>query len=268
VSALVFPVPTNGQWTVNFSVISINNGGTGLPYVGHGVLLGPAGTVPGTYWNALTGDSPLASTTSYRDNGTNVSGITFGSTAGSTGNFSSLGNFPVNNALLDAFAQITPTNVFVFHNVPMGRYNLALYGCVGAYVDRGITFTVNGVSQSVTNVQDVNFLPDNTVIYTNLLVSNGSLEVDMAAVSPVVLHDPSTEGDFNGAQLQLVAYGPNILSLTNKGGTNFVLTYVGGKLLEATNISGPWTTNLTATNPFTIYHTGHMRFFRIYTNNF
>ena len=67
---VVLPVPTNGQWTVNFSVTSTNNGGTGLPYVGHGVLVGPSGTVPGTYWNALSG-SQLTSTTSYRDNGVN-----------------------------------------------------------------------------------------------------------------------------------------------------------------------------------------------------
>ena len=70
VSVTVLPVPTNGQWTVNFCVTSINNGGTGLPYVGHGVLVGPNGAVPGTYWNALSG-SQLTSSTSYRDNGVN-----------------------------------------------------------------------------------------------------------------------------------------------------------------------------------------------------
>jgi hypothetical protein len=257
-------VPTNGQWTVNFSVTSINNGGTGLPYVGHGVLVGPNGAVPGTYWNALSG-SQLTSSTSYQDDGATVSGISFGST-GYPGNYSSLANFPVNDALLDTYAQITPTNVFVFHNVLTGRYNLALYGCVGGYVDRGITFTVDGVSQSVINVQDVSLLPDNTVIYTNLLVLNGSLEVDMAAVPATPLHNPSTEGDFNGAQIQLVKYGPNILSLTNKS-TNFVLTYVGGKLLEATNITGPWTTNTAVpAGAVTINPTGQMKFYRVLTN--
>ena len=263
--AVVLPVPTNGQWTVNFSVTSINNLGTGLPYVGHGVLVGPSGTAPGTYWNALSG-SQLTSTTSYRDDGATVSGISFGST-GFPGNFSSLGNYPVNNALLDSYAQITPTNVFVFHNVPNGRYNLALYGCDGGYVNRGITFIVNGVSQSVTNVQDVSFLPDNTVIYTNLLVTNGSLEVDMTAVTnPPAYSTGSTEGDFNGAQIQLVKYGPAILSLTNKNG-NFVLTYVGGKLLEANDITGPWTTNTAVpSGAVTINPTGQMKFYRVLTN--
>ena len=113
-----------------------------------------------------------------------MSGITFGSTAGNTGTYSSSGRRNDQQPpCWIRFAQITPTNVFVFHNVPTGEYNLALYGCVGAYVDRGITFIVNGVSQSVTNVQDVSLLPDNTVIYTNLLVLNGSLEVDMTCVT-------------------------------------------------------------------------------------
>ena len=163
--------------------------------------------------------------------------------------------------MLDTSAQITPTNVFVFHNVPDGRYNLA-HGCVGGYVDRGITFIVNGVSQSVTNVQDVGFLPDNTVIFTTFwfrtAVGGG---YDLCYEHG--LHSPSTEGDFNGAQIQLVKYGPDILSMTNSG-ANFILTYVGGQLLQATNIMGPWTTNLTATSPFTIYPTGQMKFYRIY----
>jgi hypothetical protein len=263
-SALVLPVPTNGQWTVNFCVTTTNHGGTGLPYVGHGVLVGPSGTVPGTYWNAL-GGSQLTSTTSYRDNGATVSGISFGST-GYPYPYSSVTDLPVDNALLDTWCQITPTNVFVFHNVPNGRYNLALYGCVGGWVNRGTIFTVNGVSQSVINVQDSFFLPDNTVIYTNVLVSNGSLEVDMATVPATPVYPISTEGDFNGAQIQLVKYGPDILSMTNSG-ANFILTYAGGQLLQATNVTGPWTTNLTATSPFTIYPTGQMKFYRVYSSS-
>ena len=233
---VTLPVPTNGQWTVNFCVTSTNNGGTGLPYVGHGVLVGPNGAVPGTYWNALSG-SQLTSSTSYRDNGSTVSGITLGST-GYPGNFSSLASGTTNNVLLDTFAQITPTNVFVFHNVPSGRYNLALYGCVGSYVDRGITFTVNGVSQSVTNVQDVSLLPDNTVIYTNLLVLNGSLEVDMTCVTNTVLHNPSTEGDFNGAQIQLVKYGTEYSVLHEQGRHEFRADLCGRKAFGSHQYNG------------------------------
>ena len=55
-------------------------------------------------------------------------------------------------------------------------------------------------------------------------------------------------------------------SLTNKNG-NLVLTYVGGKLLESTNVTGPWTTNATMpAGAVTINPTGHMKFYLILTN--
>ena len=134
-----------------------------------------------------------------------------------------------------------------------------------SYADRGTTVTVQGVSHSITNAQDVTLLPDNTVIYTNLLVMNGMLEMHLQPYN-TYLHTNNTEGDFNGAQLELLQYGPNILSLTNKS-TNFILTYVGGKVLEATNILGPWTTNTAvASGTVTINPTGHMKFYRILTN--
>jgi hypothetical protein len=140
---------------------------------------------------------------------------------------------------------------------------------VGSYVNRGITFTVftNGVSagtQSVTNVQDISFLPDNTVIYTNLLVLSGSLEVDMTPVLSTPLNlTNSTEGDFNGAQLQLVKLAPSAI-ITNNG-SQFVLSWSGGGLYSSTNVMpGPWWVTNPAVSPYTIAPTGAMRFFRIY----
>ena len=110
-------------------------------------------------------------------------------------------------------------------------------------------------------------MPDNTVVYTNLVVTNGTLEMHMVAGWDSAHGATNTEGDFNGAQLQLLQYGPSILSLTNKGGTNFVLTYVGGKLLEATNIMGPWTTNTAVpSGAITINPTQAMKFYRVLTN--
>ena len=109
-------------------------------------------------------------------------------------------------------------------------------------------------------------LPDNTVIYTNLVVMNGILEMHLQPFN-MPLNTNNTEGDFDGAQLQLLQYGPGFLSFTNKGGTNFVLTYVGGKLLEATNIMGPWTTNTAVpSGAITINPTQAMKFYRVLTN--
>jgi hypothetical protein len=263
------PPPTNGLWTVNFAITPSNSS---TPYHGPGVL----GT--NLYWNALNGNMLIfAGVTcaqftntppSFLDDGTTIraiSGINLGSFPIYLGFSGSVGT---NNALLDTYCDFVGAGAaFVFTSVPNGIYKLALYGIDGASADLGTIFTINGVSQSVTNAQDIAFLPDNTVVYTNVMVTNGTLEVTMVPIPRGACPMWGCSGAFNGAQLQLIAYyGPNILSLTNSG-KNMVLTFVGGQLLEATNISGPWTTNLTATSPFTISPTGQMKFYRIYTNN-
>ncbi len=267
----IIPVPNyNGLWTVNFAVATLNHGGPGTPYVGRGILGN------GTYWNALGGNQLINTPISLRDDGVTRSGVNFGTTNASVGTFSSMGDYnPMDNGLLDQFAQVLDTNGmdFFFTQVPKGKYNVALYGCVGAYLDRGAGFTVytNGVSagtQWITNVQDTYFQPyDNAVFYTNLLVLNGMLQVheDIALSTPA--HTNNWEADFNGAQLELVVAGPDIWSITNKGGTNFVLTYVGGMLLESTNVLGPWKTNTTVgSGAVAINPTGAMKFYRVFTN--
>jgi hypothetical protein len=55
----------------------------------------------------------------------------------------------------------------------------------------------------------------------------------------------------NGFQLQLVLQSPEI-GLQPNGQDGFVLNWSGGYLLQATNLLGPWTTNTTATSPFTV----------------
>jgi hypothetical protein len=56
------------------------------------------------------------------------------------------------------------------------------------------------------------------------------------------------------------------ITLTNRvSGGNLVLTWIGnGSLLEATNLSGPWTTN-GGTSPVTIIPNQPQNFFRIQT---
>ena len=259
-----------GLWTVNFAIPSTVNGGPGTPYVGPGLL----GT--NTYWNAL-GGGQLKNATSLRDDGSTYSGVMFGTTNASVGTFSSAANYsPMDNLLLDQYAQVFDTNYgmnFFFTQVPKGEYNVALYGCTAAYADRGVIFTVytNGVSagtQSVTNKQDTLFVPyDNAVVYTNLIVESGMLQVNASIVPATPAHTSSTEADFNGAQLELITWGPNVLSLTNSG-TNLVLTYAGGNVLSSTNILGPWITNAgsSGVGAYTFAPTGQMRFFKVYTN--
>jgi hypothetical protein len=56
------------------------------------------------------------------------------------------------------------------------------------------------------------------------------------------------------------------VTLTNKwNGANLILSWPGnGKLLEATNLAGPWTTN-TSTSPVTVTPTQSQKFYRIQT---
>jgi hypothetical protein len=256
----LLPVPTNGLWTVNFAITHTAHGATGLPYVGRGVL----GT--NTYWNALTGSQFNNTPPSLRDDGVTVSGINFGST-GYPGYFSSAADWPTNNLLLDTYSNFGTNGLaFVFTSIPNGKYNLALYGTDGAYADRGTTFTVNGVSQSTTNAQADFFSPDNTVIYANVVVSNRSLEVDMIPTPVVPTHNPNTEGDFNGAQIQLVKPAPYVTGITNNG-SQLTLSWTAGGLMEATNVFGPWVTN-TAASPYTFTPTGSMKFYRINNPNY
>ena len=270
----VLSIPGNangGLWTVNYAFATTNGGGLGNPFIGRGVL----GT--GTYWNALgtNGASQVTNTASFLDNGSTVSGINFTSQTGdSVGLTSSLyRGVPTNNLLLDTFAtlgSVTPTP-FVFSPIPNGKYNLAVYACVGSWLDRAASITVltNGVSagtKGLTNVQDSVFATiDNLAIYTNLLVMNQKLEVDIVFL-PTAAHTntDSGEADFNGAQLQLLKYAP---AITNLNMATHTLSWRGGGLYHATNVLGTWETN-PFVSPFTFTPTGHMQFFRIYNPTF
>jgi hypothetical protein len=267
-----------GVWTVNFCVPSTGNYGPGTPYVGLGVL----GT--NTYWNRLSGGQMKNTPVSLRDDGVTPSGINVTTTNNNIGTYSSVGSpdggitiGTMNNALLDQYCQIYDTNNglnFFFTQVPKGIYNVALYGCTASYADRGVGFTVitNGVSagtQWITNAQDIFLTPyDNTVVFTNLLILNGTLQVNAAIAMAVPKHTNSTEADFNGVQLELVKAGPDIWSITNSG-TNLVLTWAGGGLMQSTNLSAGigWVTN-TAVSPFTFAPTGAQRFFKVEASHF
>jgi hypothetical protein len=252
---------TNG-WTVNFNAMSGNNLGPNVPYAGHGILGN------GTYWNGVSGGNFANTQPSRWDDGITPCPITVSAT-NFNGSWSS--GPPFDNVLLDEYMKFgTNGTAIIFTNVPPGRYNLALYGICGSYANRGTTFTVQGVSQSVINAQDTLLKPDNTVFYTNLLVTSGTLEVDMApGNTPAQAPDAYgryTEGDLAGAQLQVVT-GPVLVSMTNNLGMGFALTYFGGYVLQSTNMAGPWTTNTTVgQGTITINPTGTAKFYRVWTN--
>ena len=79
---------------------------------------------------------------------------------------------------------------------------------VATYTNRGTAVTVKGVTQSVTNTSgDTAFLPDNTVIYTNLVVTNGMLEMHL------VTGWDSTHGATNNARVTSMALNSSCSSM-------------------------------------------------------
>jgi hypothetical protein len=46
-------------------------------------------------------------------------------------------------------------------------------------------------------------------------------------------------------------------------GSEVILTWPGGKLLEATNLTGPWVTNNAAASPYTVSAAGAGKFYRV-----
>ena len=155
-----------------------------------------------------------------------------------------------NNPLLSTYVLVT-TNAatLTFSGVPPGIYNLALYGVDGTYHDRGIIFTVAGMTNTLVNTQDTySFSPgDNTAIFQNVPVVNGTLNVSMMA-DPLVHPPDFNEGDFDAVQIQLVTLAPVLTNVWN-GSTLKPSWPAGSILLESTNVTGPWTTN-NASSPF------------------
>jgi hypothetical protein len=192
------PVPNNGRWTANFCIVNTANGNPGLPYVGEGILGN------GTHWNPMAGYPSTSGVATLTDNGTTPVGITL-TGANMSGAWASPAPVPGLLGLLGAWSScnLSSGTTFTFANTPNGTYNLALYGSCAPYDDRGVTFTVNGVSQSLINAKHDAFIPgDNTALFTNVVVANGQLIISMISSASVSKGD--TEGGFNGAQLQLI----------------------------------------------------------------
>jgi hypothetical protein len=261
VTLTLTPVPTNGQWTVNFAIDNGANG-TGL-YVGSGIL----GT--GSYWNALTipGAGGFRTTAPvYQDNGQTVSSIAINSDIYNAG----YGSYSANGVvvgvdLLGPYAEIT-SNSLTFADVPNGTYNLALFGVDGAYTNQGCVFTVNGVTQSTEGGPvDAFHAGINAVLYQNVTVLSNTLVVDLSSNIVDYVDNGQTDGAFNGAQIQLVqaAGNPSTITSVSLTGENLILsgtsldsgaTY---RILSTTNLVlslvnwTPVTTNVFSSGGFT-----------------
>lgn len=84
-----------------------------------------------------------------------------------------------------------------------------------------------------------------------------------ATISHVAIFNSAfTAAQINGLYNGTFVLGPQTLHIAPSG-ANVVLTWQTGTLLESTNVLGPWTTNSTATTPYTIPATNKETFFRL-----
>ncbi|HXS69862.1 MAG TPA: hypothetical protein VN761_13540, partial [Candidatus Polarisedimenticolia bacterium] len=273
------PTPP-GLWTVNFqitnNVLNFATTSSGLGhYTGRGILGG------GNYWNVLPDTAGafafmanLTSASDLRDDGVTHSGISL-SLVG-CGGFSSASapqpdSTDVGNLVNQMVQCYTFTNGLQFHNVPDGTYNLCFYGCDGTFADRGTTFVVHDPQNGDQSAGTVNVSPivplqqgNNFVVFTNVHVSGGTLNVDVLPTPSVPKYPSNTEADFNGAQIQLVSLdaGSQVFLTNSVSGGNLTLNWSQGTLQTATNLFGPWT-DITSAPPVSVGTTNKEQFFRV-----
>jgi hypothetical protein len=244
----VFPTPAT--WTANFDLTNNGSGWTSTGYTG----LGAIGS--GTEWNAINGGAngigviganPFTNTSSWNDASNLNTGIFISVTNARGWDCGGQGGVAT---LLDPFLQLGPFNTGTGTNINIstipGYYNLFVYSLNGNCGDRGTIFKIGSTLQSNNNgsvtVIDTNFLfGQNFVIFTNVFVSNGIINMSVAPNPSAYLGgNTANEADFNGMQLQLITpYSPLAMTVSNH--TNLVLTYAGSTLLSSTSITGPWT---------------------------
>ncbi len=153
----------------------------------------------------------------------------------------------------------------ILNGVPDGTYNLITYDDDAGFHDRGATVTVHAANGDQTevavNASDTAFTPfDNSLLFTNVMVSGGTLLVDIA--------QNKGEAEFNGAQLQLLSYSatittnsPSVLLNTTNG--TATVSWSQGIIQTSTNVTGPWT-SLLVPSPISVNTTTNShQFFRL-----
>jgi hypothetical protein len=143
----------------------------------------------------------------------------------------------------------------------------------GGWNDRGTTLVVNDAlhgdqTNNTINVSGANVLSqgNNFVLFTNVHVSGGTLNVGVSPYAPA--HGGgNTETDINGVQLQLVSLdvpAPTVTlnSTFTSANKSLALTWPQGILQTATNLLGPWTP-IYVPSPITVTTTNAAQFYRV-----
>jgi hypothetical protein len=128
--------------------------------------------------------------------GVTLTGVTFTDQTPGGFNYGSPSPIPLFNPYLDGGGAANETETL--NNVPAGTYNLYIYSQNGGFADRGGQFTLNGVTQNVSNDGTDHSTFINGVNYTKFtgitLIKTGSISIKFQTGS-------HGEADLNGVQL-------------------------------------------------------------------
>jgi hypothetical protein len=153
----------------------------------------------------------------------------------------------------------SPTKSFEFtgssiNTTPLGTSSYSFGDRCG-----GISLSANGTTDGIlweigddSNLRAYDAVNFPTVLWTGSLGSYVKMTCPTIANGKVYV---GTAGNLGVWGLMDYLYSQNVA-------TNLVLNWSSGTLLEATNLSGPWLTNL-AVSPFTIVPTNTQQFFRL-----
>jgi hypothetical protein len=129
---------------------------------------------------------------------------------------------------------------------------------------QGGPFISYGYFSSTTNTTAIN--NGNNALLTTLTNSSGPIASGVTAVQFVFANPGGVQGGSGGTLIrELQVFGAPIVNLAVQimTGNNLRLSWPQGALLQATNLTGPWVTNTTATSPFTIGLTASQMYYRV-----
>ena len=144
------------------------------------------------------------------------------------------------------------THTIVLHNLTPGtQYSVQLFGIDNRVPENGrrsnFQDPANPLDTSATFA-----MGDKVYIIGTFTATNADMTIQQN------LLDSGGSGNLSGVVVRILA---PTLGL-QPSGSNLQLTWAYGTLLQATNITGPWTTNI-ATSPYTVTPTGPQMFFRV-----
>lgn len=222
-----------------------------------GILNGPVGA----FFEAEggSGGSPTVVTTTDGKTYTFQSDSSSATWSGGSGpaNYGFLGAYTTGNANLDSVlgnAYFDGTHTIVLHNLTPGtQYSVQLFGIDnrgGNMSARRSNFQdpANSLDKSATFVMGTN----DVYIIGTFTATNADMTIRQN------LLDENSSGNLSGVVVRVLAPPISIQS----SGPNLQLTWAYGTLLQATNVTGPWTTN-NAASPYTVTPTGPQMFFRV-----